>query len=158
MVDRRVFEMYRDAVDEATRNDIAAATAAHHELGHDYDGAVAESLVDRIGAEIDKRMDAKLAEAGKGRRRPADAALTDRHRGLWLGVGIGSAATGIAGLIVSAIITRPIDDGLMAGSGSTGLQSYNVIEDMFTGFLVVWGLLVVTFIVYTWVRHVRGRE
>jgi hypothetical protein len=38
--------MYRDAVEQATRNDIAAAAAAHHELGCDYDGAVAESLID----------------------------------------------------------------------------------------------------------------
>jgi hypothetical protein len=28
--------MFLDAVDDATRNDIAAATAAHHELGRDY--------------------------------------------------------------------------------------------------------------------------
>jgi len=27
----------------ATRNDIAAASAAHHELSRDYDGAVAEA-------------------------------------------------------------------------------------------------------------------
>jgi hypothetical protein len=33
--------MYRDAVDQMTRNDIAAAAAAHHELGRDFDGAVA---------------------------------------------------------------------------------------------------------------------
>ncbi len=48
------------AVDQATRDDIAAAAAAHQELGRDFDGAVAEGLVDRIGAEIDKRIDARL--------------------------------------------------------------------------------------------------
>ena len=52
--------MYRNPVDQMTRNDIAAAAAAHHELGRDFDGAVAESLIDRIGAEIDKRVDARL--------------------------------------------------------------------------------------------------
>jgi len=63
--------MYRDAVDEATRNDIAAAAAAHHELGRDYDDAVAEGLVDRIGAEIDKRIDARLRTGSSGSRPPA---------------------------------------------------------------------------------------
>ena len=53
-------EMYRERMDQATRNDIAAAAAAHRELGNAYDDAVAEGLIDRIGAEIDKRVEAKL--------------------------------------------------------------------------------------------------
>lgn len=44
------------------RDEIAAATAAHRELGPGYDDAVAEGLVERIGAEIDRRVDARLAE------------------------------------------------------------------------------------------------
>jgi hypothetical protein len=60
--------MYRDAVDQATRNDIAAAAAAHRELGREYDGAVAESLIDRIGAEIDKRVDARMRAGSSGSR------------------------------------------------------------------------------------------
>ena len=63
--------MYRNAVDQMTRNDIAAAAAAHHELGRDYDSAVAESLIDRIGAEIDKRVDARLRAAAPIPRSPA---------------------------------------------------------------------------------------
>ena len=51
-------------MDPATRNDIAAAAGAHHELGRDYDDAVAEGLVDRIGEEIDKRVDARLGQRG----------------------------------------------------------------------------------------------
>jgi hypothetical protein len=46
--------MYRDPVDEAARDDVAAAVGAHHELGRDYDEAVAESLVvsrERFAAE-----------------------------------------------------------------------------------------------------------
>jgi hypothetical protein len=151
-VDAPGIEMYLVTVDRRVQSDIAAAAAAHHELGRDYDDAVAESLVERIGSEIDKRVDAKLAETGKGRRRLADAALTDRHPGLWLGVGIGSAATGIAGLIVSAAIAPHIQD-----TGPPNVP-YDVAGDMLAGFLCAWGLLVVAFIVYTWARHVRGRE
>jgi hypothetical protein len=63
-----IVEMYLVAMDQLAREDIAAAAAAHHELGREYDDAVAESLVERIGAEIDKRVDTRLGQRG---RRPA---------------------------------------------------------------------------------------
>lgn len=40
-VDHPILAMYLDAVEQATREDIAAAAAAHRELGRDYDAAVA---------------------------------------------------------------------------------------------------------------------
>jgi hypothetical protein len=40
--------------------EVRAAAAAHHDLGPVYDTAVAEGLVERIGEEIDKRVDARL--------------------------------------------------------------------------------------------------
>ncbi len=49
-------------MDHKAREDITAATAVHRELGPGYDDAVAEGLVERIGAEIDKRVDARLAQ------------------------------------------------------------------------------------------------
>jgi hypothetical protein len=58
--------MYRVCVDQQTRQEIAAAGAAHRELGPNYDDAVAEGLVERIGAEIDKRVDARLAQDRNG--------------------------------------------------------------------------------------------
>jgi hypothetical protein len=42
------------------RDEITASVAAHAELGPRYDDAVAEGLVERIGDEIDKRIDARL--------------------------------------------------------------------------------------------------
>ena len=42
------------------REEIAASVAAHAELGSRYDGAVAEGLVERIGDEIDRRVEARL--------------------------------------------------------------------------------------------------
>jgi hypothetical protein len=56
--------MYLVLMDQLAREDIAAAAAAHHELGRDYDGAVAEGLIERIGEEIDKRVDARLGRRG----------------------------------------------------------------------------------------------
>jgi hypothetical protein len=42
------------------RDEISASVAAHAELGPRYDAAVAEGLVERIGDEIDKLIDARL--------------------------------------------------------------------------------------------------
>lgn len=55
-------------MDQLAREDIAAAVAAHRELGRDYDGAVAEGLIERIGEEIDKRVDARLGHGHRGNR------------------------------------------------------------------------------------------
>jgi hypothetical protein len=59
-----VIATYRVYVDQQARDEIAAAGAAHRELGPGYDDAVAEGLVERIGIEIDKRVDARLAQYG----------------------------------------------------------------------------------------------
>jgi hypothetical protein len=42
------------------RDEVRASAAAHHDLGPAYDTAVAEGLVERIGEEIDRRVDARL--------------------------------------------------------------------------------------------------
>ena len=47
------------------REEIAASVAAHAELGPRYEGAVAEGLVERIGEEIDRRVDARLRGLGQ---------------------------------------------------------------------------------------------
>jgi hypothetical protein len=53
------------------RDEISASVAAHAELGPRYDTAVAEGLVERIGDEIDKRIDARLREqAVPGQQQP----------------------------------------------------------------------------------------
>ncbi len=44
--------------------EIRASVGAHHDLGPEYDDAVAEGLVERIGAEIDKRIEAQLRRSG----------------------------------------------------------------------------------------------
>jgi hypothetical protein len=62
---------YRAGVDQQTREEITAAGAAHRELGPAYDHAVAEGLVERIGDEIDRRVDARLAQHGSGQVTPA---------------------------------------------------------------------------------------
>jgi hypothetical protein len=69
-------------VDHKTHEEIAAAAAAHRELGPGYDDAVAEGLVERIGAEIDRRVDARLAQQGLPERRPARVSSSGTFFGL----------------------------------------------------------------------------
>src|ERR1700732_2813424 len=94
--------MYRNIVDPMTRNDIAAAAAAHHELGRDYDGAVAESLIDRIGTEIDKRVDARLRAGSPAARSPAQIRQSGKVHAGWAGAGIGAGITGLVALIADS--------------------------------------------------------
>ncbi len=59
--------LYRAHMGSDHEAEIRASVGARHDLGPGYDDAVAEGLVERIGAEIDKRIDARLG-------RPAEAA------------------------------------------------------------------------------------
>jgi hypothetical protein len=95
--------MYLVSMDRLAQEDIAAAAAVHHELGRDYDGAVAEGLIERIGSEIDKRVDAKL-----GHR---DAARPSRPRQPG-SIGFGTAivalgSIGIGGIVSANIMSNP---------------------------------------------------
>src|ERR1051325_5440027 len=76
-------------MDQRVREDIAAAAAAHEELGPGYSGSVAESLVDRIGAEIDKRVELHTAA-----KRPARAAS-----------GSGSIVLALGSMIIGGMTT-----------------------------------------------------
>lgn len=42
--------------------EIAASIGAHRDLGSGYDEAIASGLVERIGAEIDRRVDERVSE------------------------------------------------------------------------------------------------
>jgi len=82
-------------MDELAQQDIAAAAGAHTELGRAYDSAVAEGLVDRISSEIDKQVDARLAQRGI---QPA----LQLSRSAWanLAMGLGSVGLGIGATAV----------------------------------------------------------
>jgi hypothetical protein len=55
-----------------TPEEIRAAAETHHELGPDYQSAVIESFIDKVGREIDARVDARVASAQQpGQRLPA---------------------------------------------------------------------------------------
>ncbi len=77
-------------MDVQAHEDVAAAAAVHTELGQTYDDAVAEGLVERISSEIDKHVDARLAQRGI---QPGTAVWTNLAMGLGsIGLGIGATA------------------------------------------------------------------
>jgi hypothetical protein len=129
--------MYRNAVDQATRDDIAAAAAAHHELGREYDSAVAESLIDRIGAEIDKRVDARLSAGSSASRSPAQIRQSGKIQAAWAGAGIGAGITGLVALIADE-----------------GSQSKAVTAAV----IAVWAILAVACLGTAVVRWYRSRD
>jgi len=53
------------------RAEVAASIAAHSELGPHYDSAVAEGLIERIGEEIDRRVDARMRGGQQAAPAPA---------------------------------------------------------------------------------------
>jgi len=57
-------------MNEDEKAEIRASVAAQRDLGPGYDDAVAEGLVERIGAEIDKRIDARLGMVPAAQRAP----------------------------------------------------------------------------------------
>ena len=148
--------MYRDAVDQATRNDIAAATAVHQELGRDYDDAVAEGLVDRIGAEIDKRVDARLRTGSSGSRPPAESSRSGKGQAMFLGAGIGAGITGIVAMIAS-VSESPVRAGRLACLPS-GVCSRVSSFPVMSWVIAVWVVLAVAGLGTALVRKYRGRE
>ena len=103
------------------REEVQAAAAAHHDLGSVYDTAVAEGLVERIGEEIDKRVDARLygypgPQAGPPlRRRTRREPVPGR-------VGFGGVvlALGSMGLAIgaTAAVLHPGDSAGQVGAGA----------------------------------------
>ncbi len=95
------------AVDQRAREDIAAAAAARRDLGRDYDDALAESLVDRIGDEIDKRVEARLA-LGDGRpRKRARVGLPGQHgQASWDVIILALGSMMIGGITANAILNN----------------------------------------------------
>ena len=48
--------------------EIAASVAAHRDLGSEYDDAIGAGLVERIGAEVDRRVDERISQYQRGGR------------------------------------------------------------------------------------------
>jgi len=139
-------------MDVRAREDIAAAAAVHTELGQAYDGAVAEGLVERISSEIDKQVDARLAQRGI---RPSVAAWTNLAMGLGsIGLGIGATAVTLQSWSSSGVAPKAqLDLGSFHASVLTSTRSVSMTQVLLIA--LIWVAIAVVNVAYA--RRHLGR-
>ena len=144
-------------MDEPARQDIAAAAGAHSELGQPYDGAVAEGLVERISSEIDKQVDARLAQRGiQPGLQLSRAAWANLAMGLGsVGLGIGATAVVLQSWPASAVTPKAVLDlGSFQASVMTSTRSISTGQIILIA--LIWAVIAVINIVYA--RRHLGRS
>jgi hypothetical protein len=139
-------------MDELARQEIAATAAAHTELGQAYDGAVAEGLVERISSEIDKHVDARLAQRGI----QPGAAWANAAMGLGsVGLGIGATAVTLHSWPASGVAPKAVLDlGSFHASLMTSTNSVSTAQVVLIA--LIWAVIAVINIVYA--RRHLGRS
>jgi hypothetical protein len=116
-----------------TPDEIRAAAEIHNELGKDYSAAVIESFLEKVGNEIDARVDARLTRYPGPAQAPA-AKVKHQH---------GSSTT-VA--VLSVVLGVPL----------TAIVAYSPAH--LWGLLVVWISLAVINIAYNAAAVTRGNE
>lgn len=124
--------IYLASVDETTRGEIAAATVAHRDLGPGYDDAVAEGLVERIGAEIDRRVDARLAQSSP---------TAPASRPGW-GPAVVGAGSMLCGLGATAIVV------FATATNINGRYHNTIGHDQILIVAVIWAVIAVVNVAY----------
>jgi hypothetical protein len=143
--------------------------------GGDPDASAA-LLSERIGAEFDRRLDARLtarepsarspagtrpglpadAVPGAGQRpRPSAGVNRLPRRPLWFGIVIGSVVSGIAAVVAGVGIS---DWGAVNVGGSEPELYVNAAGDILAGLTVVWTLLLLACIAHALAGRARDRR
>lgn len=159
-------------MEQHSRDEIIASAAAHAELGPAYEKAVAEGLVERIGTEIDKRVDARFARLEKGEREGRRGTVWRGGPTSWppVAMGLGSIALGTAATVA---VLHPWAEYASPG-GSLTLPAGRVVQ--LPGFAVrsvtgapvtggqvalvalIWVIIAVIFVAYTRQHGPRRRR
>lgn len=105
------------------REEVRASAAAHRDLGPGYDAAVAEGLVERIGEEIDRRVDARLYGAAPYQNPPPRPRLRREPVPGRMGFGAVVLALGSMGMGIGATATvlHPADSPGQVSGGAAVL-------------------------------------
>jgi hypothetical protein len=143
-------------MDQRAYEDVAAATAVHTELGRAYDDAVAEGLVERICSEIDKQVDARLAQRGiQPALQPSHTAWANVAMGLGsVGLGIGATAVTLHSLSTSGVSPKAVLDlGSFRASLMTSTSSVSTAQVVII--VLIWVVIAVINIAYA--RRRPGR-
>jgi hypothetical protein len=131
-------------MDERAYQDVAAAAAVHTELGSDYHDAVAEGLVERISSEIDKQVDARLAQRGI---QPSRTAWANVAMGLGsVGLGIGATAVTLRALSTNVVPRASIDLGSFRASLMANTSSISTAQVVLI--VLIWAVIAVVNIAY----------
>jgi hypothetical protein len=82
LADRPPLRSVAHVLNTVREQEIAASVGAHRDLGGGYDDAIASGLVERIGAEVDRRVDERISlYQGVGQSSADGAGVRDaRHR------------------------------------------------------------------------------
>jgi len=136
-------------MDERAHQDIAAAAAVHTELGQAYDGAVAEGLVERISSEIDRHVDARLAQRGiQAALQPSQTAWANVAMGLGsVALGIGATAVTLHSLSTTSVVPKAVVDlGSFHASVMTSTSSVSTSQVILI--VLIWAVIAVVNIAY----------
>jgi hypothetical protein len=143
-------------MDQLAHQDIAAAAAVHTELGHEYHDAVAEGLVEKISSEIDKQVDARLAQRGvQLALQPSQTPWASVAMGLG-SVGLGVAATAVTLHSMTtggAVPKASIDLGTFRASLMTSTSSVSTAAIVLI--VLIWAVIAVVNVAYA--RRHLGR-
>lgn len=139
-------------MDVQTHEDIAATAAVHSELGREYDGALAEGLIERISSEIDKQVDARLAQRGI---QPGRGPWANVVMGLGsVGLGIGATAVTLHSLSSTGTVPKAeVDLGSFHASVMSSTTSISTAQVVLV--VLIWVAIAVVNIVYA--RRRPGR-
>ena len=143
-------------MDERAHEDVAAAAAVHTELGRGYEGAVAEGLVERISSEIDKQVDARLAQRGiQPALEPSRTAWANVAMGLGsVGLGIGATAVTLHSLSSTGTVPKAaVDIGPFHASVRSTNTSISTAQVVLV--VLIWVVIAVVNIAYA--RRRPGR-
>jgi hypothetical protein len=139
-------------MDVQVHQDVAATTAVHPELGQSYEGALAEGLVERISSEIDKHVDARLAQRGI---QPGHIAWTNVAMGLGsVGLGIGATAVILDSFWNTTVAPKAaVDLGSFKASVMTTTSSVSTAQVVLI--VLIWAIIAVVNVAYA--RRRPGR-
>jgi hypothetical protein len=84
-----------------TGDELRAAVSARQDLGPEFEGAVVESFLDKMGQEIDRRVDERLAQAGQKGGRVSRPGPSEAQR---LALAIVSLALGTLATVVFVLV------------------------------------------------------
>ena len=141
-------------MDVRAHQDVAAAAAVHNELGHEYEGALAEGLIERISSEIDKQVDARLAQRGI---QPSQVVWANVAMSLGsVGLGIGATAVTLHSLSSTSTVPKAaVDFGPLHASEMTTATSVSSGAVLLV--VLIWVAIAVVNIAYAYARRQTGR-